>query len=250
MSLPVAAMSRMIYLMPSETVALVLGDRQLVIPIIRSTRRTRTLSISVDPGQGVRVLAPAGVPMAEIRSLVARKASWIESRLQQPPPQTGERAIPSHVPVFGSPTAVVVRDAARYSAELVNDVVLLGMPGEPRLGVVHALLEHLYRLETERFVTRAVPRWAPAVGRQPSRVLVRAQKTRWGSCAADGSIRFNLRLSMLSPDLADYVVVHELAHLIRRDHSPAFWTEVARVLPHHGDLRACLRRAERELPTW
>lgn len=236
--------------MPTETVALVLAGRHVSITVVRSARRKRTLTVSVDPVRGVRVLVPARTPGRDIEALVARQASWIERRLHQVPRAAEVAPIPDRLTYLGHTVPVVVREGQPPKLVLEDGRFALQLSRDAGAAAAGSVMDHFYGTETFRLVTDAVARFAPLVGRQPSRVLVRVQKRRWGSCAADGSLRFNLRLAMLAPEVIDYVVVHELCHLIRRDHSPAFWAEVARVLPDHRDLRARLRKAERELPTW
>ena len=239
-----------LFSMTSETVALVLGDRHVSISVVRSARRTRTLTISVDPFQGVRVLVPAGTARSEIESLVTRQASWIAARLQQDRPVPQVAAIPELLPYLGRPLQVTVREAPRPALVLDGDAFTLHLRPGSGPAAARDAIDHFFGTETVRLVNSAVARFSPLVGREPTRVIVREQKRRWGSCAADGSLRLNLRLSTLAPDLVDYVVVHELCHLIHRNHSPAFWAEVARVLPDQRELRTRLRKAERELPTW
>ena len=78
--------------------------------------------------------------------------------------------------------------------------------------------------------------------------MIGDQRSRWASCAADGTLRFSWRVMTLEPDLIDYIVVHELAHLSVRNHSPAFWAVVAQVMPDAKARRARLRAATRTLP--
>ena len=74
-----------------------------------------------------------------------------------------------------------------------------------------------------------------------TRVSVRNQRTRWGSCGRDGHISLNWRLVLMPPAVRDYVLIHELMHLRRLDHSPAYWTLVAQAYPGYRDARQWLR---------
>lgn len=76
-----------------------------------------------------------------------------------------------------------------------------------------------------------VAEWAARVGVSYGRVTIRAQKSRWGSCSARGNLNFNCLLMVCPPEVRDYVVIHELCHRKHMNHSPAFWTEVARFCP-------------------
>ena len=73
-------------------------------------------------------------------------------------------------------------------------------------------------------------------------VSIRNQRTRWGSCGRDGHISLNWRLVLMPPDVRDYVLIHELMHLRRLDHSPAFWKLVAAACPGYRDARQWLRQ--------
>ncbi|HEY3161062.1 MAG TPA: SprT family zinc-dependent metalloprotease [Vicinamibacterales bacterium] len=75
-----------------------------------------------------------------------------------------------------------------------------------------------------------------------SRVSIRNQSARWGSCGRDGHICLNWRLVLMPPAVRDYILVHELMHLRRMDHSPAFWRLVAAACPDYVSARAWLRR--------
>ena len=77
-----------------------------------------------------------------------------------------------------------------------------------------------YRRRASIRLQAGVKKWLPRFGGgEPPDVLIRDQRQRWGSCAPDGTMRFNWRVMMLEPALVDYVIVHELAHLIIRNHS-------------------------------
>lgn len=75
------------------------------------------------------------------------------------------------------------------------------------------------------------------------KVSIRNQKTRWGSCTSTGTLSFNYRIVLLSPEAADYIVVHELCHLAQMNHSIKFWRLVEKTVPDHRRIRASIRNA-------
>ena len=103
-----------------------------------------------------------------------------------------------------------------------------GMKGEERYEAVRAAFVSWYWERAEEKLTKCVDYWWPMVGRKKKpRVMVRDQRRQWGSCSYDNTLRFNWRLIMLEPDLIEYVVAHELAHVRVRSHSPRFWERVS-----------------------
>lgn len=74
------------------------------------------------------------------------------------------------------------------------------------------------------------------------RVFIRSQKTRWGSCSSEHNLNFNYRIIYLSPELQDYLIVHELCHLKYFNHGPQFWSLVSETLPNYKELKAQLAK--------
>ena len=83
--------------------------------------------------------------------------------------------------------------------------------------------------------------YAPLVGVDYGRITIRAQRTRWGSCSAQGNLNFNCLLMLTPDDVIEYVVVHELCHRKEMNHSARFWAEVERVLPGYRESRRWLK---------
>jgi hypothetical protein len=75
-------------------------------------------------------------------------------------------------------------------------------------------------------------------------VSIRNQKTRWGSCSKKGNLNFSYKIALLPPELADYIIVHELCHVKEFNHSPEFWNLVSLTLPHYKTLRSELKKKE------
>lgn len=104
-----------------------------------------------------------------------------------------------------------------------------------------------YRREARGYLEAKAATWSAIMNVDYGKIAIRDQATRWGSCSARGNLNFNWRLVLLPEELADYVVVHELAHRIQMNHSNAFWEIVERELPDYRLRRRELRRYEGEI---
>jgi predicted metal-dependent hydrolase len=92
-------------------------------------------------------------------------------------------------------------------------------------------MEKWYRYKAGRIIGDRVELYSQKLGEYPSSVKAKEQKRRWGSCTSRGDLYFNWRLAMAPPGIIDYIVVHELCHLMHRDHSRKFWNQVGSILP-------------------
>lgn len=108
-------------------------------------------------------------------------------------------------------------------------------------------LEKRYIDAAKEYFPKRVAYFHQFTGGTYSRITIRDQKTRWGSCSAKGTLSFNWRLMLAPPAILDYVVVHELCHLTHMDHSPAFWQAVGEVYPDYRTARKWLKDHGQEL---
>ncbi|MGN0371953.1 MAG: M48 family metallopeptidase [Enterocloster sp.] len=102
-------------------------------------------------------------------------------------------------------------------------------------------LEKHYRREAKKKLEERTAYFAEKMGVTYNRIAVKAAKTRWGSCSAQGNLNFHWKLILMPPQVLDYVVVHELAHRKEMNHSERFWAEVARILPDYKIRRKWLK---------
>lgn len=217
-----------------------LGDVGFAYLVRRSRRRRTTFEIALDPQRGVVVSVPWRTTERDVEAFVRTRGAWVRARLTRVP-APGTLGSLDALPYLGSAIALRVQPArgARASAALRDGALCVTVPpaDDPRDDGValRVALLRWYRRRTAAALDDRMPEWIACLGRAPTRVLVRDQRRRWGSCAPDGTLRFNLRLAMLPPELVDYVIVHELAHLLVPRHGPTFWAVVLRTLP---DARA------------
>jgi predicted metal-dependent hydrolase len=232
----------------------------------RSPRARRARLTLTDAGDALVVL-PARASEAVAARLVEEHHGWIERHARRI--RSAQRVLAQR-PALGDGrelrlgdeshrlTVIPAPAGARRSSVRLHDgqarvkevVVLLAWGDHRPLSVV---LEAWLRSRARRVIAQRVEARAAEMGLTPGSVTIRDQRTRWGSASARGSLSFSWRLLLCPPEVIDYVVVHELAHLRVRGHSPAFWAEVARYVPvpisnharrwlreHHAALRRAL----------
>jgi predicted metal-dependent hydrolase len=98
-----------------------------------------------------------------------------------------------------------------------------------------------HRIDANNLVSKKIGYWAKKLGYEYTSVTVKQFKSRWGSCSSEGNLSFNYKIVFLPEDLQDYVVVHELCHTKRKDHSKYFWALVYKSLPDYSKLRIKIR---------
>ena len=230
------------------------GDTEIRYRVARSARRKKTVAITVDPDEGVSVAAPLRTPNDEIAAIVRKRAGWIlrklgEQRARPQPRQlvSGEslyylgREIPMVIRYTHNPKVYVRLKDARFRIECPD------LFGEARRAALQEALVGWYKRRAEERMKASVEVWQSEVGIEPARITrvsIGDQKTLWGSCSTNGSLRFNWRLVMAHPTLINYVTVHELCHLLVASHSDRFWEQVARVMPDYKERRRRLRELE------
>ena len=115
------------------------------------------------------------------------------------------------------------------------------MMRRPGIEGARRLLRRWYHAQAATTIAARATTASQALGLEFRSLRIRAQRRRWGSCSARGSLSFNYRLIMAPPHVLDYVVVHELLHLREMNHSRRFWALVAQHCPRHRDARTWLK---------
>ena len=233
------------------------GGATIQYEIRRSKRRVKTIEVAVRPS-GVRVNAPWAVSDGEVQAFVRERATWILDRLSKLAEIEPIRFVDGEtLPFLGHQIPMVFEMARRPTPEVRFDEVRfrvsepLGLAGRQRVDLIGRAFMAWYYAQAMDLLPDTVERWRRILRQeQASRVLIRNQRRRWGSCAADGTLRFNWRVITLETDLIDYVVVHELAHLEVRNHSADFWRVVRKAIPDVQQRRERIRRIGLSLQLW
>ncbi len=253
----------------TETSEILFGTTRIAYAVERSARRRKTVAVAVEPDGEVRVRAPLEASEEEIDAIVHKKARWIVERRRrqedlQPSPGRRELVSGETFLYLGRqyrlkvrPTSAGITVAGIAVAGARADVRLLGgrldvpvdasLTGTARALDVRERLVRWYRGHASRRLPERVAELWPRVGVEPSGVLIREPRRRWGSCDARGTLRFNWRIVQAPRRLIDYVVVHELVHLVHPEHGREFWSALGEAMPDYEERRESLRRLGRRL---
>lgn len=235
---------------------IILNVDGLEIPVSVVRKRVKNLNLRVRADGTVTLSIPQHLPLARAQEFLERKGSWIAERVRRnierrPSPDfAGE--LPDRIPLWGK---LVPRDSVQVnSGQDVGGQGAVGraIPGQDAPGqtapgqtaIDQAALDELYRTEVLRALPGIVERMEARIGVHAARWSVRVMKTRWGSCTPKtGAIRISARLAAYPPECLEFVVAHELVHLLEPSHNARFHALLDEFCPDNRHPAKLLREA-------
>jgi predicted metal-dependent hydrolase len=203
---------------------------------VRRSDRARRVRVTVDAARGVEVVLPRRAPEREAAAAVRELRPWIERRIAEfDRARATVQARGQSVPYLGRPLRLVAQPG-RTRAHRRGDELLV-----PAGAAQGPALERFYRRAAHAEIAPRLDRACAVIGKSYSRLAIRSQRTRWASCSPSGALSFNWRLLLAPEPVLDYVVWHEACHLQVLDHSPRFWSLVARHCPGYREQIRWLR---------
>jgi predicted metal-dependent hydrolase len=206
---------------------------------VRVSTRARRIAVRIDESaDAIELVVPKGVSLKAGLNFLEQQRSWLRSQLDEQPPRI-PFADGAEIPVLGVPHRVRHLGHRWRGGAAIEDGAILVGGDEPH--VARRVRDLLVALARRELGTRS-RRLAAEVERRVTRVSVRDTKTRWGSCAASGALAFSWRLILAPEPVLDYVVAHEVAHLVHLNHGIRFWRLVERLAPGAARQRTWLHR--------
>jgi hypothetical protein len=231
-----------VLLIEAERRAAALG---LGMPVaIRVSPRARRLLLRIDAAaRQVELVLPRGVAAEHGLRFLDAQRGWIAARLAALP-----LAVPfvegAVVPVLGVPHVIRYATGAAAPPVAIADGEIR-VKGDPQ-HLTRRVRDHLARLAARELAGRARD-FAGRIDKKIARVTVRDTTSRWGSCSAGGALSFSWRLVLAPEPVVDYVVAHEVAHLVEMNHGPRFWRLLRTLVPDAAAPRAWLKRHRNRL---
>ncbi|MFA0132186.1 M48 family metallopeptidase [Vibrio splendidus] len=213
--------------------------------LVERTSRRKTASIKVDEGE-VIIVVPKLLERDKIDKLLASKHQWIVEKIAQyqtaSPATMREYVSGESLPYLGRNYRLKVLKGDLAPTKLLNGRITVTVPDpSTQTHYIRRALTNWYKRHADKKIREKVRRYESLVGVETGVVRTKEFKSRWGSCTPYGDLEFNWVIVMAPNRVVDYVVVHELCHLIHHDHSPQFWKEVERVMPDYKDHKEWLR---------
>ncbi len=216
-----------------------------IAEVIRTSRR-KTASIKVVEGV-VSVVVPESLAIEKIELLLTKKQRWIKEKL----------ALQEQV-IFSKPKEFVSGEAFSYLGRNYRLKVIEGSYPDIKLyqgrfvvsvrdksannaGAIKQLIIRWFKQRAKSKLIEKTARYAKIIGVNPVSVSTKTFQSRWGSCSNKGDILYNWKIVMAPNRIVDYVVVHELCHILHHDHSPQFWKSVERYFPDYLECKEWLK---------
>ena len=211
---------------------------------VRVSTRARRMQLVAKTGKGVELVLPVRPPSKRaIQRFLASRIRWIEQQQAKFKREHTSTQLQhgSVLPWEGRDVDLKLIQGSTTNAERTEEGILLSYKPNTTDSKLEEALRELYRVHARAVLTEEVCLFARDQNVKPGSISIRNQKTLWGSCSASGNLSFNWRLMAMPPEVRQYIVHHELAHLVWRNHGKGFWARVESHVPKQKTHRAWLR---------
>ena len=221
-----------------------LADKLVSYTLKRSAKR-RSIGLQIND-QGLTVSMPWRASEKWLHEVLQEKAQWVVDKLGswQSKLSPVQNWTDGETILFRGETFAlrIVTGLHRAQPELSSNELIIQVVDLSNTLAIKKKVMQWYRREAERLFAECVAHFSPLMSVSPREIKLSSARSQWGSCTSQGVVRLNWQLVTMPLHLIDYVVVHELAHLLEMNHSAAFWAVVERVCPDYAALRRELRK--------
>ncbi len=213
------------------------------------TKRT-TISLTFDDHVELIVKAPVWMSDEDIEAFVLKRSDWVEATRARIL-DTRQKQLAMRIELENGDVlpyldqklslTVIREERSRGKIRRFDDRLLMWVGYEADYEFRHTLIEKWYRRQAASVLEDRAHQYAEEMGVTYGKIHVKDQRSLWGSCSARGNLNFNWRIIMAPSIVCDYVIIHELCHLVHMDHSPEFWKLVESIDPRYQRHRKWLK---------
>ncbi|MEJ5257321.1 MAG: SprT family zinc-dependent metalloprotease [Fervidobacterium sp.] len=210
-------------------------------------KNTRKISIYVDYDGTVKISVPKSMTENELQSFLRRREPDIRRLIERFSAQKSVFTSKNAILYFGEERKIIINSDSTVPLRYVDGTFFLN---SRYVDDANKLAIWWLRKQAEEYLPKKVNEISKIMGVTYKKVTVKDTKTRWGSCSTKGTISLNWRLIMAPIGVVEYVIVHELAHIVHPNHKQEFWKFVGKFVPNHKFLRNWLKKNGRSLFLW
>ena len=210
-------------------------------------RRKRHLTLTVSSDNTVSVSVPKRISEKEIKEFVLEKIDWVKQKISH-----NKKTKKPYVPkqfiegeeylLLGQPYSLVIKQAPRARTQAETGILKVGVPKRTRnvKNYVQSRIIDWYKQAAFKILLKRISMYEKAIGVNITDLKIKTLKSSWAHCTRKGAVTFSWSLVMAPLNIVDYVVVHELCHLIHLNHSQRFWSKVAAIIPNYKQCKKWL----------
>ncbi|NTW71901.1 MAG: M48 family metallopeptidase [Eubacteriaceae bacterium] len=210
-------------------------------------RKRKTLELRIEYPGILKVTAPHFLSKSQIENFILEKSTWVlqkiegykECRLNEKIHEFKNGEIFLHL---GEeyPLEIILRKGTRTIHTISNHQLVIEHPGHKKEALRNSLIGW-YKDEGNRIIGERADFYSKHFSCVPKEIKVKEQKKRWGSCTHDNKLLFNWRIIMAPIEIIDSIVVHEMCHMVHKNHSKEFWGLVYHIFPEYKDAKKWLK---------
>ena len=220
---------------------------------LKRNKRSKSLKIKIEQGGKVVVVAPYIIPEFLIKQFVKKNSNWVTTQLSKLP-KTASMNTSTSVSIFGKKYKKEIEFSSKHKIGVFikNGKLVYNPTTQPVIETqvdqkkwdkkFATKLEFFLKNTASHYLIARTHKLADKMNTTFNNITLRKQKTRWGSCSSQKNLNFNWRLVHYLPNIIDYVIIHELAHLVHMNHSSNFWSLVSKYDPEYLNNRGFLKR--------
>lgn len=200
-------------------------------------QRRKSVTIRIEDDLSVIVKAPYSVSQKEIDQIVAKHEGWIMRTIEEKKALTLQKdwLVTGEILYLGHKLKIEINEVSneKIDVNLTPNSLIITTPNKKDHFLIKKQVEAYIKKQALNLFTALTEKYCSHLGCKYHTLTIRKQKTRWGSCSSKGALSYNIKLMSAPIEAIEYVVLHEVMHLIHFDHSPQFWQDIAKVMPDY-----------------
>lgn len=207
------------------------------------------VTLRIEPPKKLSVLAPDDLNEGDLAQIIKKKASWVIDKFQKldeiQASQSNREFISGESFLFKGKLLrlkVLPTDSSNGDSVFTDTTTIFCKTSKHKeQACLKKLIENWYKQKAKNYLTNRTTLLSQKFSKKPTKLRVRNQMLRWGSCTKAGELLVNWKIMMAPPSVIDYVIIHELVHLQEKNHSEKFWKTVKNAMPNYEEKKEWLR---------